>query len=207
MATPVISARIKGKSYHGVPVLGPVALDVAAGEVVAILGPSGVGKSTLLRIIAGLDQDGAGTVDRPDAMAMVFQEPNLLPWRSVLDNITLVHRTLAPGAARDMLDRVGLAGKEDLFPRQLSLGQQRRLALARAFAGRPEALILDEPFASLDPDTGAAMVALTKSLIDDLRPATLLVTHDQREAAALATRTLRLGGSPATLHDPEAPRA
>ena len=98
-----------------------------------------------------------------------------------------------------MLGRVGLSGKADDFPGQLSLGQQRRVALARAFVGRPELLILDEPFVSLDPALAEEMMALTESLIVETRPAVLLVTHVQTEAERLGDRIRRLGGSPATL--------
>lgn len=98
-----------------------------------------------------------------------------------------------------MLARVGLQGKETLFPSQLSLGQQRRLALARAFAGRPEALFLDEPFVSLDPALAEDMLTLTAELIADARPAVLFITHAEAEAHRLATRILRLAGHPATL--------
>jgi NitT/TauT family transport system ATP-binding protein len=97
------------------------------------------------------------------------------------------------------LDRVGLQGKGSLFPAQLSLGQQRRLALARAFAAKPDLLILDEPFVSLDPELAAAMVDLTRELIAEHRSATVFVTHDAGEADALADRILCLSGSPATI--------
>ncbi|TCP44523.1 ABC transporter ATP-binding protein [Rhodovulum marinum] len=195
----MIRVDIRAKSFGDTPVLGPVAFQIAPGETVAILGPSGIGKSTLLRIVAGLDTDYQGSVTRPDRLAMVFQEPTLLPWRSALKNLTLVHRGLSRNSARDMLARVGLADKETAFPGQLSLGQQRRLALARAFAGQPQFLIMDEPFVSLDPATADAMLALTERLIAEHRPATLFVTHDRAEADRLADRALDLAGRPATL--------
>ncbi|MCB2126443.1 MAG: ABC transporter ATP-binding protein [Rhodobacteraceae bacterium] len=195
----MISVRIAAKVFGATPVLGDVAFDVAPGEVVTVLGPSGIGKSTLLRIVAGIDRDFAGAVTRPERLTMVFQEPMLLPWRTAAENLTLVHPGLSRAGAMEALAQVGIADKADLFPRQLSLGQQRRVALARAFAGAPQALILDEPFASLDPATADEMLALTERLIAGARPATLFVTHAEAEARRLASRVLRLAGRPATI--------
>lgn len=195
----MIRVDIRSKSFGVTRVLGPIAFHIAPGETVALLGPSGIGKSTALRIIAGIDSNFEGTITRPDELAIVFQEPTLLPWRSVLDNLTLIHPTLKTQTARDALARVGLIDKDHLFPGQLSLGQQRRLSLARAFAGKPEFLIMDEPFASLDPDTADQMLALTEILIADARPATLFVTHAKYEADRLTSRILSLSGSPAIL--------
>lgn len=191
----MIRVRIDRKAYGATEVLRDVAFEVAPGETLALLGPSGIGKSTVLRIVAGIDPAFDGEVQRPDRIAIVFQEPTLLPWRSVLRNLTLVHPGIGQEAAMAALGRVGLAGKEALFPGQLSLGQKRRLSLARAFVGRPELLILDEPFVSLDAETAETMMALTEGLIADARPATLFVTHDGAEAQRLADRVLRLGGA------------
>ncbi|MGP6086141.1 ABC transporter ATP-binding protein [Antarctobacter jejuensis] len=197
----MIRVRIDAKRFGDVQVLGAVHFDIAPGESVALVGESGIGKSTVLRIIAETDLAFEGHVDRPERMAVVFQEPTLLPWRSVLQNLTLVHPGLGAEGARAALDRVGLAGKEDLFPGQLSLGQQRRLALARAFATPPDLLIMDEPFTSLDPATAERMLTLTESLLAATRPATLFVTHDRDEAERLSDRILRLEGAPAELTD------
>ena len=195
----MIEADIRGKSFGTSHVLGHVRFAVRPGETVAILGPSGIGKSTLLRIVAGIDRRFAGRVARPDRMAIVLQEPTLLPWRSAADNVRLVHPDLPRTKVQAVLDRVGLGDRPDHFPGQLSLGQQRRLALARAFAGSPEGLVMDEPFVSLDTQTADRMLALTEALIAETRPATLLVTHAESEATRLADRILRLGGRPATL--------
>lgn len=192
----MIRVDLKGKRFGADPVLGPISFSIAPGETVALVGPSGIGKSTLLRIVAGIDAAFEGSVTRPEALAIVFQEPTLLPWRSALDNLRLIHRDLSPEEAVEALRQVGLAGKEEMFPGQLSLGQQRRLALARAFAGQPELLIMDEPFVSLDPETAEAMLALTEKLIARHRPATLFVTHDRAEAERLATRILPLVPGP-----------
>lgn len=195
----MIRVDIKSKAFGRTQVLKDVTFMLKPGECLAILGKSGVGKSTLLRLVAGIDTDFEGTVQRPEAMAFVFQEPTLLPWRSALDNLLLVHPDLSEVGARESLRKVGLWDKADQFPGQLSLGQQRRLALARAFAGKPELLILDEPFVSLDEKTAAEMVALTRELMNEVAPATLFVTHERQEARELADRTLELSGTPATV--------
>ncbi|UMA64747.1 ABC transporter ATP-binding protein [Roseivivax marinus] len=199
LADGMIRVDVRSKRFGDTEVLGPVAFEIADGETVAILGPSGIGKSTLLRIVAGIDTDFEGRVERPERMAIVFQEPTLLPWRTALANLTLIHPELPEADARRMLDRVGIAERADAFPTQMSLGQQRRLALARAFAGQPELLIMDEPFVSLDPATADTMLGLTEDLIAEARPATLFVTHARSEAERLATRVLELGGRPARL--------
>lgn len=198
MSDPVLSLRLQGKRFAATPVLGPVALDIARGETVAVTGPSGAGKTTLLRIIAGLDADFTGSLHRPGRVAMVFQEPTLLPWRSARDNITLATGT-TPATAELRLSEVGLAGRGGALPGQLSLGQQRRLALARALAADPDLLLLDEPFVSLDPALAAEMVALTARLLAPRQAAAVLVTHSRSEAEVLADRVLLLSGQPAQL--------
>lgn len=195
----MIEVEVKSKRYGKTEILRDIRFVVKAGETVALQGPSGIGKTTLLRLIAGIDGAFDGRIDRPERLAMVFQEPTLLPWRSALQNITLLHPELGRDRARAALERVALGNKADLFPGQLSLGQQRRLALARAFAARPQALILDEPFVSLDPALAAEMLDLARGLIAEVRPATIFVTHSREEAARLSDRVLRLAGQPATL--------
>ncbi|WP_071796389.1 ABC transporter ATP-binding protein [Natronohydrobacter thiooxidans] len=186
-----LQVALRSKRFGPSEVLRDLVFQVAPGEVLAVLGPSGVGKSTLLRIIAGLDRDFDGQVRRAGRVAMVFQEPTLMPWRSARDNLRLttgVDRAQADAA----LARVGLAGKGALYPGQLSLGQQRRLSLARAYAARPDILLLDEPFVSLDAALVGEMLALTESVIAEQRPATVFVTHAQDEADRLATRQMVL---------------
>lgn len=189
---------IRGKSFAGRPVLGPIRLALAQGQRVAILGPSGIGKTTLLRIVAGLDADFEGTVTEIGRTTVVFQEPTLLPWRTALENITLPAGVTAE-AARDLMAEVGLSGMDALYPRQLSLGQQRRLALARAFAPSPSTLLMDEPFASLDAETAGRMLELTAALLERAGASLIFVTHDPAEAAHLKAQALTLQGSPATL--------
>ena len=129
---------------------------------------------------------------------MVFQEPALLPWRTLRDNLC-VTTGIAADAALAALQEVGLATRADDFPGQLSLGQQRRLSLARAFATRPDLLLLDEPFVSLDPERVTEMMALFRKLRATHDVTTILVTHIRQEAAALATRIVTLGGTPAQI--------
>ncbi|AGA11508.1 ABC transporter ATP-binding protein (plasmid) [Sinorhizobium meliloti WSM1022] len=195
----MIRIDVRRKAFGEEEVLRDIRFEMEIGETVAILGPSGVGKSTLLRLVAGIDTAFEGEITRPENIAMVFQEPVLLPWRSVIENLTLVHPQLGAQAALSALERTGIADRAGLFPGQLSLGQQRRLALARAFAGRPELLVLDEPYVSLDPAMAEDMLALTEALIAETAPAVILVTHSEAEARRLARRCLRLAGKPATI--------
>ena len=195
----MIRVHIASKRFGDAEVLKDVNFTVRSGECLAVLGKSGIGKSTLLRLVAGIDADFEGAIDRPEEIAFVFQEPTLLPWRRSIDNLLIVHPDLSRAEALAMLGRVGLADKADQFPGQLSLGQQRRLALARAFAGKPRLLILDEPFVSLDEETAKQMIALTRGLMREVSPTTLFVTHEKEEARILADRTIELAGTPATV--------
>lgn len=194
----MIRAEIRSKHFGATQVLGPIALEVARGEVLAVEGASGVGKSTLLRILAGLDDDFDGHVEATGRMSMVFQEPRLMPWRNVADNLRLTTRASTTEISK-MLARVGLAGQESAYPRALSLGQARRVALARAFVVPPDILILDEPYTSLDPERVADLLVLTHELIDSHSPATIFVTHSRHEARELADRRVELTGHPARL--------
>jgi NitT/TauT family transport system ATP-binding protein len=196
----MISVGITGKRFGDAAVLWTMVFGIEAGETVARIGRSGVGKTTLLRILAGLDADFFGAVTRPGRVAMVFQEPTLLPWRDARANITVVTGA-SPAVADGVLAEVGLAGLEARVPGQLSLGQQRRLALARAFSAAPDLLLLDEPFVSLDAAMVDEMIALTEALLARRRIATILVTHDMREARRLAGRILEMEGSPARLRE------
>jgi NitT/TauT family transport system ATP-binding protein len=194
----MISVDIRHMAYGETEILRNVRFTLGDSESLAILGVSGIGKTTLLRIIAGLITNFDGEISGVGRLAMVFQEPTLLPWRSTLDNLTLT-AGITPRAAQDALAEVGLADKAGQFPGQLSLGQQRRLSLARAFAAAPDLLLLDEPFASLDEATAASMIALTARLLGSRKIACLLVTHAAEEAIALTGRALLMAGRPGTI--------
>ena len=175
---------------------------VRQGQFACILGPSGCGKTTLLSIIAGLDRDYEGVVSRSGRnLGMVFQTPRLMPWLSARENVRLAidPAPRAPGRAEEMLAEMQLEPFLDAFPRQLSGGQQRRVALARAFVNAPDLLLLDEPFLSLDAPTAQHLRELLLALWARRRPTILFVTHDLREALSLGDRVLFLTAGPARL--------
>ncbi|MGV6873184.1 ABC transporter ATP-binding protein [Pseudochelatococcus sp. B33] len=179
--------------FEGRPVLDGIGVDIAPGEFVALLGRSGSGKSTFLRVLAGLDADIEGTVLVAAERAVVFQDARLIPWKRVLANIVLgLDGGGASERARQVLAEVGLAGHADAWPATLSGGEAQRVALARALARRPDLLLLDEPFGALDALTRLKMHALLRALCAKYQPAVLLVTHDVDEAIQLADRILVL---------------
>lgn len=180
------------KSFAGHTVLKDIHLDLKQGDRVAIFGPSGVGKTTLLRIIAGLDKRFIGTREVPDEIALMFQNPTLLEWRTTWDNLQIFHPEAADREIQEALAQVGLQDKADHYPRQLSVGQQRRLALARCFLTPTPLVLLDEPFASLDQGLRHEMLALTRAFLDKTESALVLVTHAQDEAEALGATNYEL---------------
>ncbi|MEO1138404.1 MAG: ABC transporter ATP-binding protein [Pseudomonadota bacterium] len=195
----MIHIDVQEKSFGHTPVLRNIRFDIPKGQTLALFGPSGIGKSTLLRLISGIDTRFSGTIDRPERIGIVFQEPTLLPWRSALENLRIVHPSLGHDACLEALASVGLEDKADAFPGQLSLGQQRRLSLARGFGASPELLIMDEPFVSLDEKTAEDMLTLTEQLIARDTPTTIFVTHARDEAERLASRIITLAGHPASI--------
>ena len=202
-----ISVDIHEKQYLGhagaksVTALHNLQACVAPSEFCVITGPSGCGKTTLLNIIAGLDRDFAGTVHFEPIPApkigYVFQNPRLLPWRTVRENIALVLPHHGASAELDaLLAEIGLADAADVYPTRLSGGMARRAALARAFAIAPDLLLMDEPFLSLDAAAADRLRGLLLRLVST-RPVTVLfVTHDLTEAVQLADRILVLSQAP-----------
>jgi ABC-type nitrate/sulfonate/bicarbonate transport system ATPase subunit len=182
-------------------VLRDLAFTLPAGEVCALIGPSGSGKTTLLRIMAGLDTDFEGTITHPpdQRLAMVFQEPRLLPWRSVLQNLYLAAPDADPADLKQITDSLGLADYLAFFPGELSLGLARRVAFARALAIKPDLLMLDEPFVSLDNSLAIRLREELATLVEARHITTLLVTHDVEEAIYLADRILILSTKPARI--------
>lgn len=199
-----LELHIKHKSYRGASggrlhVLGEMTFAVANGEVVALVGPSGCGKTTLLRIIVGLDRvfDGSVTLPALGRLGMVFQEPRLLPWRTVEQNVRLAAPRVSEAELTTLLATLGLADHRRHYPGELSLGLARRVALARAFAIEPDLLVLDEPFVSLDAALAERLRASLIELMSRRPTTTLLVTHSIDEAIGLADRVFLLSPSPA----------
>ena len=201
-----LDVHIKHKSYQAASggrlhVLGEISIALANGELAALVGPSGCGKTTLLRIIAGLDRDFEGKVllPTPGRLGIVFQEPRLLPWRSVEDNVRLAAPQASETALSALFATLGLTEHRRHYPGELSLGLARRVALARAFAVEPDLLILDEPFVSLDAALAERLRAELIELVSRRPVTTLLVTHSIDEAIGLADRVFLLSPSPARL--------
>jgi NitT/TauT family transport system ATP-binding protein len=197
-----LEVRITRKIYRSASggafeALRDMAFTLKSGAVGALVGPSGSGKTTLLRIITGLDTDYVGEVWLPDhgRLGMVFQEPRLLPWRTVEQNVRLG----APDATDldALFDALGLAAHRRHFPGELSLGQARRVALARAFAVKPDLLVLDEPFVSLDAALARHLRDELAALVTSRQVTTLIVTHNMDEAIGLADRIFLLSPGPA----------
>lgn len=195
---PVLDVKVEGRTFNlsngdQLHAVGKVSFSIPQHSFTCIVGPSGCGKTTTLRMILGLDTDYQGVIHQPERrrVAAVFQEPRLLPWRTVEQNIRLV----LPAERRnesldDLLDVLELEDVRAFYPNQLSLGLARRASLARAFVLQPQLLILDEPFVSLDDTTAERLRQLLLHLWKTHRTTALMVTHNIREAALLADRIL-----------------
>ena len=205
---PAVSLDIAHKRFPGaqLPLLSGLQLSIAPRSVVALVGRSGVGKSTLLRMIAGIDHDFTGSITMdgfPAAQAptpgFVFQDPRLLPWCTALGNIRAVEPGIGREAALAALAQVGLDGVAEMFPHQLSGGMQRRVALARALAVNARLLLLDEPFVSLDRSLVSDIQQVFLDLLAVARPTVIFVSHLADDAARLADRAVLLDGRPARI--------
>ncbi|MCQ4275195.1 ABC transporter ATP-binding protein [Stutzerimonas degradans] len=195
----MLDLRLDGPGV-GHPVLGVIEAEVRAGDRICLLGPSGVGKTTLLNAIAGLDPQLSSQIQRRAGLRVgyLFQEHRLLPWRTVRQNLAMVSASAAD--SERLLAEVGLASAGDCLPEQLSLGMARRAALARSLAIKPDLLLLDEPFASLDAERAGELRQLITRLLDQHPDTAMIcVTHDPRDADELANRLWYLSGTPATL--------
>ena len=199
-----LEVDIGGKTFRNAAgeqhdVIAGVTFTLDAGEVGVFVGPSGCGKSTMIRILAGLDHDFQGRVSRPVGarVGIVFQEPRLLPWRSVEENVRLVAPLADDARLSALFEILELNAHRNHFPGELSLGLARRVALARAFAVEPDFLILDEPLASLDDALAARLRDQIAMLVDDRSVMTLLVTHDVDDAVRLGDRLFLLSPRPA----------
>jgi len=204
-----LEVDIRRKGYtKDVCVIEKLAFVTQSGEFVAIVGPSGAGKTTLLNLIAGLDRNMDGSIafrsgqgiQTSPRTSFMFQEPRLMPWLSVRQNLELVltprSRMHQVAALEDLLALVGLGGCGAMFPGQLSGGMQRRVALLRAFIVEPDLLLMDEPFQSLDAPTANQLRILLQSLWRRTRPTVLFVTHSLREALSLSDRILFFSAQP-----------
>ncbi|MEZ0364635.1 ABC transporter ATP-binding protein [Mycobacterium sp. pUA109] len=189
-----VSLSQVAKSFGRKVVLDEIDLTIRSGEFVVLLGPSGTGKTTLLRLLTGLERPDSGEILVPAERTTVYQEPRLIPSKRILANVTIGQRRgkLTKQRGRQALAEVNLVDKEHSWPATLSGGEAQRVALARALVREPELLLLDEPFAALDALTRLQMQDLVGDLVARHRPAVLLVTHDVDEAVRLADRVLIL---------------
>ncbi len=194
----VARKRLVNASGQTVEILSDFTFRLEAGRIGALIGPSGCGKSSLLRILAGLDRQFEGRVMRPPGpLSMAFQEPRLLPWRTVEENIRLAAPQIGEGELKALMNALGIAAHRKHFPGELSLGLARRVALARAYAVKPALLLLDEPFVSLDAPLALALQNQLAALVADRPVTAVLVTHDVGEAIRLADRIFVLSPRPA----------
>lgn len=201
MTEEMIQVKNVNKMYQDLIALQNVSLDIKKGEFIALVGMSGGGKSTLLRLIAGLEKPTTGSIkvngdNSKSIMRMMFQEDRLLPWMNVLDNLSFGSKDKNTKAhAQELLELVELGDYADHFPNQLSGGQKQRVALARALMTNPEVLLLDEPLGALDALTRRKMQDLILSICEKQNLTTILVTHDVEEAARMADRIVVMKNS------------
>lgn len=189
---------IQNKSYNKNLVLEDIKLEIKDGEFITILGPSGCGKSTFLNILANLDDDFKGSIEMPfDNISFMFQDDRLLPWLSIKENLLLVSKNKDLNEIKRVLKLIGLENILDEFPKNLSGGMKRRIALVRAFINKPQLILLDEPFISLDFPTSQELKYEFIKLCKEFNPVVILVTHDLSEAILFSNRIFFLSKNPA----------
>jgi NitT/TauT family transport system ATP-binding protein len=214
-AVPMVQLTDVGKTFaNGRTVLSPLALQIQKGEFVTLIGPSGCGKSTLLKLIAGLTAPSVGTVlvdgltpaNAREMVSFIFQDPTLLPWRTVLENVCLglelegVSRERRRKSAETLLELVGLDSVAVAYPRELSGGMRMRVSIARALATNPRLLLMDEPFAALDEMTRDRLNEELLRLRAEQKWTAVFVTHSVSEAVFLSTRIVVLAPNPGRIH-------
>lgn len=207
-----VVCRAVGKTFPGdVEAVAPLDLEIVAGQTTALVGPSGCGKSTLLRMIAGLEEPTEGLIEiggrspadtaRDARLALAFQDPSLLPWRTVRGNIalalTLARQEQDGDRVDDLIRMVGLEGFGDTRPAQLSGGMRQRAAIARALVTEPSLLLLDEPFGAVDELTRQQLARELPAVWEARGTTTVLVTHSVTEAVTLSDRIIVLSPRPA----------
>ena len=204
-----LQVNIKDKQFsHCTTVIENIEFTLGSGEFVAIIGPSGCGKTTLLNMISGLESSSAGSImlngqpleaENKPHIGYIFQQPRLMPWLTVRQNLQLVAESATSEEIGALLHSVGLGDKDTYYPRQLSGGMQRRVSVARAFLINPQLLLLDEPFNSLDAPTAARLRLLLIELCQRQGCTVVFVTHELSEAIYLADRILFLSPSPSRI--------
>ncbi len=187
------------KTYGSLNVLQELSFKIGGDDIVGILGPSGVGKSTILKLIAGLEEVSSGKIiNHAQRVGYVFQEPRLLPWKTTFENVVLpiigagIEKQDARERALFFLEKMGLGGFESYFPSQLSGGMLQRVSLARAFALEPDLLLLDEPFSALDLRLKSVLETMLKELLEENPIPVLYVSHSPEEIVQFANRIFML---------------
>ncbi len=197
----MLKIDIHKKDFKEKKILGTIQIDVKQSELISIIGPSGCGKTTILKLISSLDEKYEGKITYKDKktidnLGFIFQDPRLLPWLTVKENIMLVSQDKDEQKVASLLQEVGLENYSDAFINTLSGGMKRRVSIVRAFVNNPEVLLLDEPFISLDHPTAQILRKLFFQFYQEYSPIALFVTHDINEALAVSNRILFLSKSP-----------
>ncbi|MGB5867823.1 MAG: ATP-binding cassette domain-containing protein [Arcobacteraceae bacterium] len=200
----MLKIDIQKKDFKEKNILNSIQIDVKQSELISIIGPSGCGKTTILKLISSLDENYEGKITYKgekniDNLGFIFQDPRLLPWLTVKENIMLVSNNKDEQKVESLLEEVGLENYSDAYINTLSGGMKRRVSIVRAFVNNPEVLLLDEPFISLDHPTAQVLRKLFFKFYKEYSPIALFVTHDIHEALAVSNRILFLSKSPTNI--------